>query len=337
MRHLSGKLVAGLVALCAATGALGQSAMPAQSAQAWPSRAITIIGGFPNGAGTDLYARKLGEALTAVLNVPVVVDSKTGAGGNLASDAVARAQPDGYTFLLGTAGTHAINAALYQSLPFDVERDFTRIALLGDVPNVLLVNPRKNPGLRTCADLLAAARARPGALNYASTGNGASGHLAGAQFVNAAKIDAVHVPYRGQGPAMTALLAGDVDFFFNQSAPSIAAVNGGQVIALAVTTSTRLKALPDVPTVAEGCGLPGFESSTWYGLFGPAHLPPAIAAKMSDAVIRIISTPVFKAWLTDTQGITPAVDSSPGAFERVHRADIVRWAEVVKMSGAKVD
>ena len=337
MRHLSGKLAAGLVALCATTGALGQSATPAQSAQGWPSRAITIIGGFPNGAGTDLYARKLGEALTAALNVPVVVDSKTGAGGNLASDAVARAQPDGYTFLLGTAGTHAINAALYKSLPFDVERDFTRIALLGDVPNVLLVNPRKNPGVRTCADLLAAARARPGALNYASTGNGASGHLAGAQFANAAKIDVVHVPYLGQGPAMTALLAGDVDFFFNQSAPSIAAVNGGQVIALAVTTSTRLAALPNVPTVAEGCGLPGFESSTWYGLFGPAHLPPAIAAKMSDAVIRIISTPGFKAWLTDNQGITPAVDPSPAAFERVHRADIVRWAEIVRMSGAKVD
>ena len=337
MRYLSGKLAAGLVALCAATGAPGQSAMPAQPAQAWPSRAITIIGGFPNGAGTDLYARKLAEALTAALNVPVVVDSKTGAGGNLASDAVARAQPDGYTYLLGTAGTHAINAALYKSLPFDVERDFTRIALLGDVPNVLLVNPRKNPGMRTCADLLAAARARPGALNYASTGNGASGHLAGAQFANAAKIDVVHVPYRGQGPAMTALLAGDVDFFFNQSAPSIAAVNGGQVIALAVTTSTRLAALPDVPTVAEGCGLPGFESSTWYGLFGPAHLPPAIAAKMSDTVIQIISTPGFKAWLTDNQGITPAVDPSPAAFERVHRADIVRWAEIVKMSGAKVD
>ena len=337
MQYLSGKLAAGLVALCAATGALGQSATPVQPAQAWPSRAITIIGGFPNGAGTDLYARKLGEALTAALNVPVVVDSKTGAGGNLASDAVARAQPDGYTYLLGTAGTHAINAALYKNLPFDVERDFTRIALLGDVPNVLLVNPRKNPGIRTCADLLAAARARPGVLNYASTGNGASGHLAGAQFANAAKIDAVHVPYRGQGPAMTALLAGDVDFFFNQSAPSIAAVNGGQVIALAVTTSTRLAALPDVPTVAEGCGLPGFESSTWYGLFGPAHLPPAIAAKMSDVVIRIISTPEFKAWLTGNQGITPAADPSPGAFERVHRADIARWAEIVRMSGAKVD
>ena len=337
MRRFFCRLAGAVITLCAATGALGQGAGGVPPAQTWPTRAITIIGGFPNGAGTDLYARKLGEGLTAAWNVPVVVDSKTGAGGNLASDAVARAQPDGYTYLLGTAGTHAINAALYKNLPFDVERDFTRISLLGDVPNVLLVNPRKNPGLRTCADLLAVARARPGTLNYASTGNGASGHLAGAQFANAAKIDVVHVPYRGQGPAMTALLAGDVDFFFNQSAPAIAAVKGGQVIALAVTTSSRLAALPDVPTVAEGCALPGFESSTWYGLFGPAHLPPAIAAKMSAEVVRIISTPTFKAWLTDTQGITPAADPRPEAFERIHRADIARWAEIVKMSGATVD
>ena len=303
----------------------------------WPTRAISIIGGFPNGAGTDLYARKLGDGLTAAWNVPIVIDNKTGAGGNLASDAVARAQPDGYTYLLGTAGTHAINAALYKKIPFDVERDFTHIALLGDVPNVLLINPKKLPGVKTCADLLKLARDKPGTLNFASTGNGASGHLAGAQFANAAHLDVVHVPYRGQGPAMTAVLAGDVDFFFNQSAPSIAAVKGGQVIALAVTASSRLVALPGVPTVAEGCNLPGFESTTWYGLFGPAKLPPAIAAKMSDAVIKIITTPAFKAWLTDTQGITPAADSSPAAFAKVHHADIARWAEIVRMSGAQVD
>ncbi len=330
MRSLIRIAVLTLATVAGATTALAQD-------ERWPARAISIIGGFPNGAGTDLYARKLGEGLTAAWNVPIVVDNKTGAGGNLASDAVARAQPDGYTFLLGTAGTHAINAALYKKLPFDVEHDFTRIALLGDVPNVLLINPKKLPDVKTCADLLKLARAKPGVLNFASTGNGASGHLAGAQFANAAKVQVVHVPYRGQGPAMTALLAGDVDFFFNQSAPSIAAVRGGQVIALAVTSSTPLVALPGVPTVAEGCNLPGFESTTWYGLFGPAKLPPAIARKMSDEVIKIITTPTFKAWLTDTQGITPVVDSSPAAFARVHQADIARWAEVVKMSGAQVD
>ena len=303
----------------------------------WPTRAISITGGFPNGAGTDIYARKLGEALTAKWNVPVVVDSKTGAGGNIASDAVARSAPDGYSYLFGTAGTHAINVALYKKLNFDVEKDFTRIALLGDVPNVLLVNAKKYPEIKTCTDLLRLARAKPGTINFASTGNGASGHLAGAQFANAAKIDVVHVPYRGQGPAMAALLGGDVAFFFNQSAAAINAVKGGQATAIAVTTRSRLSALPDVPTVEEGCALPGFESSTWYGLFGPANMPPAITKKMSDTVISIISTSAFKQWLMDTQGITPAADSSPAAFERIHLADIKRWDEIVKMSGAQVD
>lgn len=303
----------------------------------WPTRAISITGGFPNGAGTDIYARKLGEGLTALWNVPVVVDSKTGAGGNIASDAVARAAPDGYSYLFGTAGTHAINPALYKKLNFDVEKDFTKIALLGDVPNVLLVNSKKHPEIKTCADLLKIAREKPGTLNYASTGNGASGHLAGAQFANAAKINVVHVPYRGQGPAMAALLAGDVEFFFNQSAAAINAIKGGQATAIAVTTRSRLSALPDVPTVEQGCSLPGFESSTWYGLFGPANMPPAITKKMSDAVIGIISKPEFKQWLMETQGITPAEDSSPAAFEKIHQADIKRWAEIVKMSGAQVD
>lgn len=306
-------------------------------ADKFPTRSITIVGGFPNGSGVDIYARKIGEALTAAWNVPVVVDAKTGAGGNIASDLVARAQPDGYTYLFGTAGTHAINPALYKKLSFDVEKDFTRIAILGDVPNVLLINPKKHPNIKTCGDLLKLLRDKPGALNYGSTGNGASTHLAGAQFASAAKVDMVHVPYRGQGPAMTALLGGDVDMFFNQSAPAIASVKGGRTIALAVTSPTRLSAMPDVPTVAEACNLPGFVSSTWYGLFGPAKMPADIAAKMSAEVVKIVSAPAFKAWLTDTQGITPAADPGPQAFARIHKEDMKKWAEIVKISGAKVD
>jgi tripartite-type tricarboxylate transporter receptor subunit TctC len=304
---------------------------------AWPSRPITIVNGFPSGAGTDIYARKLAEPLSQALGVPVVVDSRTGAGGNIASDAVAKARPDGYTFLLATAGTHAINAALYKSLSFDAFRDVTHVALLGDVPNVLLVNPKHSPGIDTCQDLLAAARARPGQLNYSSTGNGASTHLTAVQFASAAKINTVHVPYRGQGPAMTALLTGDVAFFFNQSGPSIAAVQQGQVKALAVSTAARLQALPDVPTAAEACGLPGFSSSTWYGLLAPPGLPAPIQERMSQEVIRIISQPAFKEWLVTTQGIAPPADPSPDAFRQVHQQDIIRWAEVVKQSGATVD
>jgi len=303
----------------------------------WPTRPITIISGFPVGAGTDLYTRKMGEGLTKTLGVPIITESRTGAGGNVASDVVARSEPDGYTFLFGTAGTHAINTSLYKTLPFDVLNDFTHIALLGDVPNILLINPKKHPDIKTCKDLLDLARKNPGKLNYASTGNGASGHLAGALFTQMGKVNIAHVPYRGQGPAMTALLSGEVDFFFNQSAAGIAAVNSGQARALGVTVSEPIAALPGVPTVAKGCGLPGYESSTWYGLFGPAKLPADIQKRMSDAVIEEVSTPAFKQWLIETQGITPPADPSPAAFKRIHKADIDRWADVVKMSGAKVD
>ncbi len=330
MRHAFKKITVTLLAAAACSVAVAQ-------ADKFPTRSITIVGGFPNGSGVDIYARKIGEALTAAWNVPVVVDAKTGAGGNIASDLVSRAQPDGYTYLFGTAGTHAINPALYAKLNFDVEKDFTRIAILGDVPNVLLINPKKHPDIKTCGDLLKLMRDKPGALNYGSTGNGASTHLAGAQFASAAKIEMVHVPYRGQGPAMTALLGGDVDMFFNQSAPSIASVKGGRTIALAVTSPSRLSALPDVPTVAEACNLPGFVSSTWYGLFGPAKMPADISAKMSAEVVKIVSAPAFKAWLTDTQGITPAADPGPEAFARIHKEDMKKWAEIVKISGAKVD
>ena len=330
MRDTLKKVTVAVLAAAACSVAVAQ-------ADKFPTRSITIVGGFPNGSGVDIYARKIGEALTAAWNVPVVVDAKTGAGGNIASDFVARAQPDGYTYLFGTAGTHAINAALYPKLSFDVDKDFTRIAILGDVPNVLLINPKKHPEIKTCGDLLKLMRDKPGTLNYGSTGNGASTHLSGAQFASAAKVDMVHVPYRGQGPAMTALLGGDVDMFFNQSAPAIASVKGGRTIALAVTSPARLSALPDVPTVAEACNLPGFVSSTWYGLFGPAKMPADISAKMSAEVVKIVSAPAFKAWLTDTQGITPAADPGPEAFARIHREDMKKWAEIVKISGAKVD
>ena len=306
-------------------------------AQDWPSRPITILGGFPNGAGTDTYARRLAEPLSRALGQPVVVDNRSGAGGNIASDAVAKARPDGALFLIGTAGTHAINATLYRSLPFDPFRDVTHIALLGDVPNVLLVNQEKRPGLTGCAALIAAARARPGQLNYSSTGNGASTHLAGVLFATALGLDLVHVPYRGQPGAMQALLAGDVDVFFNQVGPALGAVQQGQVQALGVTLASRVPALPAVPTVAEACGLPGFETSTWYGLFGPPNLPPAIQARMNTEVARIIGTPEFRQWLIESQGIAPPSDTSVDAFRELHQRDIARWGAIVRRTGATLD
>ena len=322
------RLVALLIALLAA--------VPVAAQDAWPLRPITLLSGFPNSSGIDLYARKLAEPLSRALGQTVVVDNKSGAGGNIASEYTAKAKPDGYVFLIGTAGTHAINATLYRSLPFDPLRDVTHILLLGDVPNVLLVNPAKRPW-RSCQDLIAAARAKPGTLNYGSTGNGASTHLAGAQFAAAAGLDLVHVPYRGQPGAMEALLTGDVDLFFNQVGPALGPVQQGQAVALGVTVGQPVPALPGVPTIATACGLPGYESSTWYGLFGPPGLPPAIAARMNAEVARILATPAFRDWLVTTQGITPPADTSAEAFRRVHEADIGRWAQIVRRSGASLD
>lgn len=315
------------------------TAVPALAQDApWPNRPITIMGGFPNGAGTDIYARRLAEPLSRALGVPVVVDNRSGAGGNIGSEYVAKQPADGYTFLLGTAGTHAINASLYRRLPFNTQRDFTPVVLLGDVPNVMIVSPDKRPNFRTCQDVLAAARVRPQAVTFASTGNGASTHLAGAQFATAAHLDMLHVPYRGQPGAMTSLLSGDTDVFFNQTGAAMGPIRQGQVRALAVLTRERLAALPDVPTVAEACGLPPMDTSTWYGLFGPANLPAPIVARMNAEVNKIISSPEFREWLIQNQAITPpAAPNSPEQFRQTLAADVERWAQVVRASGATVD
>lgn len=303
----------------------------------WPSRPIEFLAGFPNGSGVDSYQRRLAAPLSRALGVPVVVNNRVGAGGNIASDVVAKARPDGYLILFGTAGTHAINQTLYRRLPFDVLRDFTPIAHLGDVPNVLTVSPQHRPDWRACRDVIAAARARPGALNYASTGNGASTHLAGVRFATAAGLDMVHVPFPGQGGAVTSLLGGQVDLFFNQTGPAIGMIQQGQVRGLAVTTRARIAALPDVPTVAEACGLPGFESTTWYGVFGPAGLPEPIARRLNEEIVKIVEEPEFRRWLVENQGIEPPTVRTPGEFRAVQERDVARWGQVVRDARATVD
>lgn len=304
----------------------------------FPNRAITIYSGFPNGSGIDIYIRRMAEPLGRALGgVTILADNRTGAGGNIGSDLVAKSRPDGYTLYFGTAGTHAINATLYRTLPFDVIRDFTPISHLGDVPNIVTVAPDRRPNLTDCAALLQAARANPGRLNYSSTGNGASTHLAAAQFAMAANIDVMHVPYRGQPGAQTALLGGDVDFFVNQSGPAMGAMRQGQVRGLAVTTAQRLPVLPDLPTVAEACNLPGFVSTTWYGLFGPANLPAPILERLSTAVTSVLRDPEFSTWLTENQGISLPQVFTPAEFAAIQRRDVQSWAEIVRRSGASVD
>jgi tripartite-type tricarboxylate transporter receptor subunit TctC len=318
-------------------GMLAAAPAQAQDTQ-WPSsRPIELTIGFPNSSGVGIYARKLADPLSQALGTSIVVNARVGAGGNIASDFVAKARPDGYTILFGTAGTHAINQTLYRRLPFNVLRDFTPIAHLGDVPNVLITSIEHRPQYRSCMDVINDAKARPGALNYASTGNGASTHLASALFATRAGLDVVHVPFPGQAGAITSLLGGQTDFFFNQSGPSVPLIQQGAVRGLAVNTPTRIPALPDVPTVAEACGLPGFESTTWYGIFGPKDLPEAITRRLNAEIVKIISAPEFQGWLINTQGIQPPTVRTPAEFRAVQEQDVERWGQVVRAAHATVD
>ena len=317
--------------------ALPLLAAPALAQESFPSRPITLLTGFPNGSGLDIFARRMQEPLQRILGQPLVIDNRSGAGGNIASDFVAKARPDGYTLLFGTAGTHAINQSLYRTLPFHVVRDFTPIAHMGDVPNVLTTSAERRPNLRGCPDVLAAARARPQAVSYGSTGNGASTHLAGAQFGAAANLDMLHVPFRGQPFTQTALLAGDIDLFFNQVGPALGAIRGGQTRAIGVTTAARLPVLPDVPTIAEACNMPGFVSTTWYGLFGPAGMPAALVNRINGAIQQVIRAPDFVDWLVTTQAIAPPPVATPAEFAAIQLRDIESWGALVRRIGVTVD
>ncbi|MCC7273323.1 MAG: tripartite tricarboxylate transporter substrate binding protein [Alphaproteobacteria bacterium] len=315
--------------------ALALAAAPA-TAQEWPrAQPIQIIGGFPTGAGTDIFARLLQEPLSKALGQTIIVENKSGAGGNVGSEFVARAKPDGYTFYMGTAGTHAINAALYPKLGFDVMKDFAHVALLVDVPNVLIVNPQILPDVKSCADMLQRAKKEPGRLHYASTGNGASTHLAGAQFADAAKVELTHIPYRGTPPALNAMMSGEAQIMFQQSIPIMGQLKAGTFRALGVTTAARIPALPDVPTLAEACGLPGWESTTWYGLFAPKATPEPILRRMNEEINRILREPAFDKRIADLGLVNLATTIEK--FREIHAQDIEKWKERVKRSGAQVD
>jgi tripartite-type tricarboxylate transporter receptor subunit TctC len=302
-------------------------------AQQWPAKPITVINGFPAGSGTDIVLRMFQDALEKDLGTQLVFDYKTGAGGNVASDYVAKAAPDGYTLMIATAGTHGINAALYKKLAFDVEADFTPIAPLSDVPNVLTVNPSAVDA-STVADFIAKVKAVPGKLNYGSTGNGASTHLGFAQFNAAAGLDMVHVPYKGSPEAVQAMVTGETCCLFAQVQTVLGQWRAGKVRLLGVSTKTRVGILPDVPTIAEA-GLPGFESVTWYGLVAPKGLDSKIAERVNAAVRKAQDNPALREKLSGVG--TAARSESVEQFRATIRADRARWAEVVKASGAKVD
>jgi tripartite-type tricarboxylate transporter receptor subunit TctC len=307
---------------------------PPVFAQTWPGAApITIIMGFPAGSGVDIVARLFQVPMEQALGAKIVMDYRTGAGGNLASEAVARAKSDGYTLLLSTAATHGVNAALYKRLPFDVEADFTPIAPMVDVSNVLTINP-DIIDVKTVKEFIEKVKANPGKYNYASTGNGTGTHLAFADFIARTGVNMVHVPYKGGPEALAAVVKGDVCCIFNQVQSVLGQWKAGKVRLLGVTTKTRVSAVPDVPTVAEA-GVPGYESYIWFGLHGPKGMDPQVVNALNAAVKKAVDTPAVRQRLLEL-GNTPRYET-PEQFRATVKADRAAWAVVVKQSGASVD
>jgi len=302
-------------------------------AQDWPSKPITMIMGFPAGSGVDVVGRTLQESMEKTLNTRIISEYRSGAGGNLASEAVAKARPDGYTILLGTAATHGVNAALYKNLPFDVEADFTPIAPLVDVSNVLTVNPAVID-VKTVKEFIEKVKANPGKYNYASTGNGTGTHLAFAEFNAKAGLDMTHVPYKGGPEALQGVIKGDTCCIMNQVQTVIPHWKAGRLRLLGVTTKARVNAVAEIPTIAEA-GLPGFESYTWFGLFGPRGLEPQIANAINAAVRKALETPAIRQRLAEL-GNTPRSETVE-QFRATVKNDRVKWAAVVKATGATID
>lgn len=311
----------------------------AQAQTAWPTKPVRIVVPFTAAGTTDILARALAPELQRVFGQPFVVDNKPGAGGNLGAAEVAKSAPDGYTLLMGTVGTHAINPALYPKMPYDHVKDFAPITLVAGVPNVLVVNPgfaQKN-GIQSVADLVKVAKAQPGRLNFASSGNGTSIHLSGELFKTLTGTFMVHFPYRGSGPALIDLMGGNTDLMFDNLPSSMAHIKSGKLKALAVTSAQRSAALPDVPTVAEagGSALASYEATSWFGLFAPAGTPTDVVQRLQQETAKALGSPAIKERLL-SQGAIPS-GNTPAEFAKLIDQETKKWAAVVKASGAKVD
>jgi tripartite-type tricarboxylate transporter receptor subunit TctC len=317
----------------------GPAALRAQTSSTWPSRPVRIVVPFAAGGTTDILARALAPELQRVFGQPFVVDNKAGAGGNLGAAEVAKSPPDGYALLMGTVGTHAINAALYPKLPYDPIKEFAPITLVAGVPNVLVLNPQSAAryGISSVPDLARAARANPGKLNMASSGNGTSIHLAGELFKAMTGTFMVHFPYRGSNPALLDLIAGNMDLMFDNLPSAMPHIKSGKLKALAVTSATRSAALPDLPTVAEAGGpaMRDFEASSWFGLLAPAGTPADVLSRLQQETVKALQLPAMKERLLGL-GANPS-GISGADFLRYIEAESAKWARVVKLSGAKVD
>ena len=303
----------------------------AAAAQTYPARPVRIVVPFPPGGTSDILARTIGARLGESLGQPVVVENRPGAGGNIAADHVAKSPPDGYTLIMGTSSL-AISQSLYKKLSYDLVRDFAPITQAVNYANLLVVHP--SAGVASVGELLAAARARPGALNYGTAGNGTPPHMTGELFKSYTRVDIQHVPYKGGAPAIADLIAGQIPIMFDNVPPLLPHVRSGRIKALAVTSLARLAILPDVPTLDES-GLKGFDAVGWNGLLAPAGTPREIVGRLHTDVARILSSPQVRDNLT-AQG-AEVVGNSPDEFAAWIRAEVKKWAEVIRISGAKLD
>jgi tripartite-type tricarboxylate transporter receptor subunit TctC len=324
------KLTNGLAALACAV--LGLSASQIASAQSWPTKPIKFIVPFTPGGNTDIVARMVGEGLSKTFGQPFLIENKPGAAGLLGATAVAKSPADGYTFLMGTVGTHAINAGMYSKMPYDTVKDFTPVTLVASVPNILVVPP--SLPVNSVKDLIAYLKANPDKANFASSGSGTSIHLSGELFKIRTGVAMTHIAYKGSPPALTDLMGGQVQLMFDNLPTSLPYVKAGKLKALAVTTAKRIPALPNVPTVAES-GLPGFETGSWFGLFAPAGTPKEIIARVDSEVRKMVQSPEMREKLIQ-QGAEP-VGMGSEEFAAHVKSELAKWGEVVKASGAKAD
>jgi tripartite-type tricarboxylate transporter receptor subunit TctC len=319
-------------AAAAACALLGTLFATLAAAQDYPARPIKLIVPFAPGGGSDVLARIVGQKLSESFKQPVLIDNRPGAGGNLGTDAVAKATPDGYTLVLGVVGPISINVSLFDNLPYDPVKDLAPITQAVSVTNLLVVNP--SLGVNSVAELIALARSKPNSLSFASGGTGTAGHLAAELFKSMAGLQMTHVPYRGSGPAINDLIGGQVQLFFDNMPSALPHARTGRLKALGVTTAKRSSAAPDIPTIAES-GLPGFEANNWYGFLTTAGTPKPIIEKLHREIVRILQLPDVKEKLA-AQG-AEVIGNTPEEFAQVIRDEIPKWRKVVRESGAKAN
>lgn len=318
-----------MAAIIAACAAMALQVAHAQPAASWPTRPVTLIMGFPAGSGVDVVARSIQEPLSQSLGQPIIIDYKSGAAGNIASEYVARAKADGYTLAFGTAATHGSNAALYKKLAFDVEADFVPVSPVLDVSNVLMVNPDIIPAT-TLKEFVALIKANPGKYNFASTGNGTGTHMAFAEFNARLGLTMMHVPYKGGPEALTSVVRGETCCVMSQVQTALPHYKAGKVRLLGVTTAKPVAAIPEIPTIASS-GVPGaqgFDSSIWFGVFAPAGTDPAIVDKLNAAIAAVVQQPDIRSRF-ESQGNTLRIET-PAQFKQTVHNNRIKWAEVIK-------